>query len=388
MTVFPSPHQLKTYVSFEDKFCELLEASELSKASARLLAKLAKALLRGLKKSISALQRLYFPEATVQNVLKHLRSLIKKFHTVNEVLIDRIRKSWDKRRRVFVICDDYLLARDAQQAYRTGFFRDPVVKKVRHGHNVVDTIIATGGIEISVDFALQPKGAKVPKTQRGRKQLLHALSIVDQHGVPQARIRVLIDGGYTNNTVLPQLREQGRIYLGTVSRRKHCNLFGENKYIKDVFPTQPGSYLTVGGKRYYYEVKRLNVTDWGCHQVFIVRKPRTKEVKYYLTNDLKMTPATFLRCQHERWWIEQNHRDLKQFCALDQLFVWKKRSVESRIALSYLVKNFLALLIAEAGLTMRDCPIETLVEKEFGQVEQFLIQTALNSGMLEEFGVV
>lgn len=384
MTVFPFPRQLKTYISFEDKFCTLLEASELSPTSARVLAKLAKGLLRSLKKSIAAVQRQYLPQMTVQNVLVHLRTLISKFHTVNEVLIERIRKCWDKRRRVFVICDDYLIARAAKKAYRVGFFRDPVVKKIRRGHNVVDTIIATGGLEISVDFRLQPKGAQVPKTQQGKKQVLRALRLVDHLGIPRARIRVLIDGGYTNSTVLPQLREQGRKYLGTMSRRKHCNLFGVNKFVKDIFPEKPDAYLTVEGKRYEYTVKQLNVTDWGRHQVFQVLKPGTKAVKFYLTNDLQMTSATFLKCQHERWWIEQTHRDLKQFCALNKLFVWKKETVESRIALTYLVKNFITLLIAEMGLNMRECPIETLVEKEFGQVERFLIETALASETLKE----
>jgi hypothetical protein len=118
--------------------------------------------------------------------------------------------------------------------------------------------------------------------------------------------------------------------------------------------------------------------------VFKVRRAGVKDWKFILTNDLKMTPTTFLRCQQERWWIEQSHRDLKQFCGLSQLFVRTKYSVEGRFALCYLIKNFLTLLLLEQGKDLRSWPFETLVEKEFGQVEQYLISLALNSGLVEK----
>ena len=387
MCLIPTLPKLKIYLQLEEDLCELLEQSGLSYAAARQIAKAANGLLRGLKKSISHLQRLYFPEFSVKDVLKYINRLKKCFRQVNKALLERIQKSWDKRRRVFVICDDYMIPRWAKKAYRIGYFRDPVVKKIRLGHNVVDTVIATGGIEITMDFALQPKNARIKKTGRAREQLLRALSHLHAHGTPKARIRVAMDGGYTNSTVLPALRERGIKYLGTARRDKLCTMFGEKQRINTVFPANPSSYLTVSGTAYYYDVKTLNLTDWGRHQVFQVWWAGENEVKFYLTNDLKMTAPTFLKCQRERWWIEQSHRDLKQFCGVKQLFVRKKRPVEGRIALSYLLKNVLAMLIAEAGLTMREYPIETLVEKEFCQVDQFLIQSALNSGVLEELEV-
>jgi hypothetical protein len=261
MTVFPSPTGLRIYTSFEERFCGLLEANDLSYAVSRQLAKLAKGLLRGLKKSVSALQRLYFPEFLVQNVLTYLQGLIKKFESVNQDLIQQIRKSWDKRRRVFVICDDYFVFRNSERVYRSGKFRDPVVRTIRTGHNVVDTLISTNKLEICVDFALQPKDATVPKTQRAGKQVLRALSIVDRHGTPQARIRVLLDGGYTNNTVLPPLREQGRTYLGTMTCRKRCNVFGKIRRTDQLFSRSPPTFRTIHGKKYFYEHKTLNLTD-------------------------------------------------------------------------------------------------------------------------------
>ena len=106
---------------------------------------------------------------------------------------------------------------------------------------------------------------------------------------------------------------------------------------------------------------------------------------YYITNDLKMTVKTFLTCLNDRWLIEQNHRDLKQLCGLKTMFVRKRQSVQGLIALSYLVKNFLILCLAEAGLSIRNYPLESLIEKEFTLLEQDLINQALRMGVMENW---
>ncbi len=239
--------KLKIYLNLEEEICNLLEEGGLSYAAARQIAKLAKALLRSLKKSISHMRRLYFPDFSVKDVIKYLNRLAKRFSQVNKALLERIQKSWDRRRRVFVICDDLMIPRDAKKAFRADYFRDPVVKKVRLGHNLVDTIISTNGIEISLDFDLQPKNAKVKKTGRAREQLIQALSCLEKYRVPNARIRVAMDGGYTNSTVMPSLKERGIKYLGTVRRSKHYSMFGENKRIDELFGAKPESFLTVDG---------------------------------------------------------------------------------------------------------------------------------------------
>ncbi len=384
MCISVSGTSLKLYATLDEAFCELVESTGLSYAVARQLSKLAVALLRGLKKSISAMHRTHFPEFSVQDILRKLRTLITSFKNANRGLMERIGRCFDARRRVFVICDDYLIPRDAKEGYRVGYFRDAVIKKIRLGNNIVDTIIASGGIEMTADFSIQPKNGTAPKTKRARQQLLHALAFLHRQRTPTVRIRVLIDGGYTNETVLPSLREQRLKYIGTINRTKGCKLFGKKHRIKDLFKTKLENYLTVDGKGYYYTVKTLNITGWGRHQVFMVRKGERSDIKFYLTNDLLMAPATFFRCQRERWWIEQQHRDLKQFCGIKQLFVIKKRSVEGRIALSYLIKNLIAALLAEEGVTMRDMPFERLIDKEFGQIEEALIQSAIKAGFLEQ----
>jgi hypothetical protein len=122
--------RLRLYFTLDEDLCSLLEKTGLSYAAARSLSRLAVGLLRGLKKSVASNGRLYFPDLLYKDVLKHLKTLEKRFSDLSAPLFERIRSSWDHRRRRFVICDDYVIPRYAKKAFRAGIFRDPVKKNL------------------------------------------------------------------------------------------------------------------------------------------------------------------------------------------------------------------------------------------------------------------
>ena len=375
---------LKLYFTLDEEFCSYLEERGVTYAAARQLSKLVVSLLRGLKKSIASTNRVYYPEFSYKEVRKQLKKLAKSFKHFNEGLINRITKSWDKKARCFIICDDYLLPRYTKTAYRSDVFRDPVKKKIGTGHNIVDTIIATKGLEMTVDFGIQPKNSTIPKTKRALTQIKQAFKQLCLAKARLTRIRVVMDGGYTNMTVIPDLKELKVKYIGTIRRNKKYKMFGQDAQVHKLFTTNPKKFKTVNETQYYYEHHTLNFTDLGRHQVFTIRRGHEKRIKFYITNDLKMTPFTFLTCLHERWWIEQGHRDLKQHCGLRQMFVWSKNSVTGITKLCNLMKNFLTVKVAEAGISLRDYPFESLIEKEFPQFEQNLLKSALETGILKD----
>ena len=76
-----------------------------------------------------------------------------------------------------------------------------------------------------------------------------------------------MDGGYTNMTVLPTLREEGIKYIGIVSRAKKFTVVNVEKQLQDHFSSYPSTYLTVNGKKVYYQYLTLNLKDFGRHQV-------------------------------------------------------------------------------------------------------------------------
>ncbi len=238
---------------------------------------------------------------------------------------------------------------------------------------------------MTVNFELQPKGSKIPKTKRVLnhiQQAFHQLSLF--HARP-VLIRVVMDGGYTNMSVIPGLKELGAKYIGTIKRNKKIRLFGQNIQVRKLFKSNPRKIRNLNNTEYHYDYLTLNLTDLGRHQIFVIRRGNEKSIKFYITNDLKMTPFTFLTCLHERWLIEQGHRDLKQHCDLRQIFVRKKDSVQGITKLCNLMKNFLVVKIAESDISLRSYPLETLIEKEFAQFEQDLLKILVNSGDLTNF---
>lgn len=381
----PKPHlhsPLNLYQEFRTEFISFLESRGVSVHSALRLAWLAEALLQGRKKSISSLQRVYFPQFTIKSIVLALHELPSKFRSLNRILIKRVIKTWSANQRIFIICDDYMILRYSKKGYRIGKFRDPVSKRVRLGHNLVDTIITDSTLETTADFTFQPSNSRVPKTKRALRQIQKALSLLQSANRQSHLITLLIDGGYTNRTVLLPVQQLGLKYIGTIRRNKKFKLFGCEHQLQQTFSHKPPQYRHVAGKKYYWEKRTLNLTDLGRHQVFHLQRENETQGKFYITNDLKMTLCTFLKRLNDRWWIEQNHRDLKQHCGLKHLFVWKRQSVKGLVALSYLLKNFLGCYLAETGINLREYPLERLVENEYDQITQLLVQSALKKRVL------
>ena len=69
--------------------------------------------------------------------------------------------------------------------------------------------------------------------------------------------------------------------------------------------------------------------------------------------------------------------------ALDNFFVWSKKSVTGLTKLLNLVKNFIVEKVAESGFSLRNYPFESIIEKEFTQFEQDLLKKTLRSGVFE-----
>ena len=147
---------------------------------------------------------------------------------------------------------------------------------------------------MTVDFELQPKNSQIPKTKRALNHIKHAFQQLNSYHARQVRIRVVMDGGYTNMSVIPGLKELGAKYIGTIKRNKRTKLFGNYIQVQKLFTANPTKFRTLNDTEYHYDNLTLNLTDLGRHQVFVIRRGHEKAIKFYITNDLKMTPMTFL----------------------------------------------------------------------------------------------
>ncbi len=374
---------LNLYSNFKTEFRDLLINTGLNLRNAIVISDLAQALLQGRKTSISKFYRLGFFDVSVKEVLRNLQKVHSVFSLANGLLLNRIIKSWKKSQSVFIVCDDFLIPRYGKRSYRVGKFRDPVKKTIGFGHNIVDTLITNTKIDLGINFDFQPKHAKVKKTQRGLKQIQHALSLLISQNFPKKSTRILLDGGYSNSTVLPPIQKLGIKYIGVIRRDKISMVFGKKYQLQELFDLKDLNFINYKGKKYFYSYKTLNLTQLGRHKIFLILREHKIIGKFYLTNDLKMSISAFIRFINTRWLIEQHHRDLKQHFGLRQIFLRKRESIQGLMSLIYLSKNFIAYLLAKEGISLRDYPFESIIEKEFQQIDQKLLNLVLNYGLLE-----
>lgn len=374
------------YENFEIEFIQMLTKYNFSFKIACYLSKLAKSLLIGDKTSISYLNRVYFPDISITSLFHYLSIFLKRFQSLNQSLIRQIISTWKPNQLAFVICDDYLIPRLRKRGYRVGKFRDPVQKKIRYGHNVVNIIIANINNDLGFIYGLHPKNARIKRTQRGLKQIKQAVSLLLSAGRSKQSIRLLMDGGYTNTTVLLPIKNMNIKYIGVIQRTRIIYLFGQKYYVQDLFDLNDLKYISYKGKKYYYIHKIFNLKLLGRHKFFLIFREYEVLGKFYLTNDLKMSIYTFIRFLSIRWLVEQHHRDLNQKIVLKHLFVRKRKSVLGLISLMYFAKNFIVYLLAKQGIFLRNYPFESINEKEFQQIDQQLINSALNYGLLENLG--
>ena len=305
------------YEDFEDEFIKILTKYKISYNIACYLSKLAKFLLVGDKTSISYLNRVYFPDISITLTFHYLSIFLKQFQSLNQSLIRQIVSTWNPNQLAFVICDDYLVPRFRKMGYRVGKFRDPVQKKIRYGHNVVNTIISNMHHDLGFVYSLHPKKARIKRTQRGLKQIKQAISLLLSVGRSKQSIRLLIDGGYTNTTVLIPIKEMNIKYIGVIPRTRIIFLFGKKHYLQDLFDLNELKFISYKGKKYFYIHKIFNLKRLGRHKFFLIFREHEVLGKFYLTNDLKMSIYTFIRFLSVRWLVEQHHRDLKQFFGLN-----------------------------------------------------------------------
>ncbi|MFX1536405.1 MAG: hypothetical protein ACFFDI_19475 [Promethearchaeota archaeon] len=250
-------------MEFRTEFTSFLESRNVSSSSALRLTLLAETLLQGRKKSISSLQRVYFPQFTIKSVILALHELPSRFHSLNRVLLKRVVNSWSVNQRVFIICDDYMIPRYGKKGHRIGKFRDPVSKKVRLGHNLMGTIITDSTLEATVDFVFQPPNSRMPKTKRALRQIQNALTLLQSANIQSHLITLFLDGGYTNRTMLLPVQQLGLKHIGTICRNKKFKLFGRKHQLQQAFSRNPRYHRHLTGKKYYWEKSTLNLTDLG-----------------------------------------------------------------------------------------------------------------------------
>jgi hypothetical protein len=206
------------------------------------------------------------------------------------------------------------------------------------------------------EFRLRKREMSLPR--RGLLQIQAQRHKLDQIGLSDRPMRVVVDGGYTNRTVLGGLPERvdliGRTRKDIALRRPAAP--GGRKVYGDPMPTpeqmrgddaipyldaeihyggkpRPVRYKIIGpvlwprgGRRRPLRLLIIAPTPYrapGGRRRFAYNQPA-----YLLTTDLHSPAVALIQSYFDRWQIEPLHRDLKTGLGVGQAQVYSSRSVE------------------------------------------------------------
>lgn len=291
----------------------------------------------------------------------------------------------EREDRVVVSLDDTGLPKSSRKIRQVSWLRDPLGPKFKvnfiRGLRCLHAILhipsqAEGlgitGISVGFELAPPPKKPKrsAPKdewdafrmlqntqslTARGAALVATLRRDCDEAGLKQ-RMLCVVDGGYTNKTLITRLPERvdligrvrkdiriclpakgsGRCVYGEELPTpellrvdgclipRACTCFYGQRVRQVVFKEMKGILWRSGGQRRLLRLIIVTPTPYrppGC------RKLKYDQPAYLITTDLETEAQVLIQAYLDRWEIEVIHRDLKTHVGLGQAQVWSEKSV-------------------------------------------------------------
>ena len=288
-------------------------------------------------------------------------------------------------KRIVISLDDTGIPKTSRKIRQVSILRDPMGPKYNpnliHGMRCLHAILhippqseGLGVTGVSVGFELASPPKKPKKTasdeewkdyracQKTHSLTAHGVAMVGslsktckEVGLSQAMLCV-VDGGYTNKTLITQLpkgvdligRVRKDIRICLPAKGNGRSFYGESLPTPELLRTD-GCLITQACECFYgkrsrsVQFKELKDILWRTGakrrrmRLIIVmptpyRPPGCRKLKYnqpayLITTDLESPAQELIQCYLDRWEIEVIHRDLKTHIGLGQAQVWSEKSV-------------------------------------------------------------
>jgi len=289
-------------------------------------------LLAGRSKSWNSYARLGIEEFTVRNFQYALLKSELHLQLLKEHIISKFGKI-DRRQAFTVGVDDTSSQRYGEKVFGASIHYDHTGKGFQYGNVVVDfsvsslTYLNNGykvylskralqkevgndrDLETKIELAYQIFSKQVP-------ELLHL-------GISPKQIYCTSDSWFGCQLITDRIRELGANFILGTKKSATCNLFGNQIRMEELFkPDDPWKLRTnpKSNKDIYYQEKIINMTTLGKCKVFAIKRGQEKNIRYYATNNLKLTINTFLKKRREHWSVETLHDNIKNYMGFNDCY--------------------------------------------------------------------
>ena len=154
---------------------------------------------------------------------------------------------------------------------------------------------------------------------------------------------VLMDSWYSCASILNLIQHAGWIFLVAVKRNRIIEV-GGRKTSLSLLAKAIRKYKTIPtkNKRFRIAKRLIHLPRIGTVLLFI-SKSREGQVRFFITNNLKMTESQMVGLYTQRVWIETFHQDIKQHLGFREMFMRSWDGIQTHWTVLLIAYNTVAL---------------------------------------------
>lgn len=243
----------------------------------------------------------------------------------------------DHRRIYQIALDDTIKHRVGKGVFASSYQYNHSKSSVEWGQTIVDMVLVSDHV-FEVDYQVYLPNSYLSRTKQPEDEFKTKITLAQQlfqrqyeqliaQKVSTKKIWVSIDCWYPSEELVTSFKQKEvKIAMG-LKKDTRCNLFGKFFRLDETFDKKsPWKYRTNrrSCNNVYFQEKTLNLTCQGRCKVFAVRRGNDKRIRYYGTNDLKISFDRFLARLTTHWQVETMHHNIKQFFGFNKCMTGSK----------------------------------------------------------------
>lgn len=273
----------------------------------------------------------------LHHFIRNARQKTELLQQANQTLVAQELKGKD----VTLMIDDTPCARDGKRIEGLGVHHGP--KGLVKGLCAVTAVVKAAGQPWAWAIeAYHPKKSIAKKLFRSKVQI--ALQMLDEaQKLFHQPIMVLMDSWYTCAVILNKIIQAGWVFVGAIKTNRIIWADGKKTLVRHLAKGRR-VYQTIrlSKKRVFQVAKRIVfLPKVGVVALFICKHNNT--VRFFISNDLKLTCQQMVHIYNERFGIESFHKDIKQHLGFGELFVRSRHSVQKHWTLVAIAYNLVTM---------------------------------------------
>jgi len=169
--------------------------------------------------------------------------------------------------------------------------------------------------------------------------------------IVEKKLKFLFDTWFLSNTMVALLKKHGLQYVSRAKCNRIISGLGMslNEYASSVLKESDFKKVTIerNGKleNAFVYAAILPISNLGDVKISFVKNEFDGPVKVFIvSNDLKLSGSELVRIYKERWAIETDYKDSKQYLGLADFHLRKKKGITRYLTLCFLISTYLTYI--------------------------------------------